>query len=107
MSSSAFPFESSSVPAVPLQSGSVARIGRYDAEIVSSSGDEVVLRHSGSLKVGMEVVVSYFVGVARLQSPAIVRSCHVLALAGGSGGATVYETRVSVRSAADVPQREA
>lgn len=106
MSSSAFPFESSPAPIGQLAVGARARIGRCDAEVVASSGDEVKLRHTGALKVGMEVVLSYSIGVTRLQLAAVVRSCHVLAL-GGAGGATVYETRLSVRSAADAPQQEA
>jgi hypothetical protein len=105
MSSSAFPFESSAAPLAQLAAGAQARIGRCDAEVVSSSGDEVKLRHTGALKVGMEVVLSYSIGITRLQSAAVVRSCHVLAL-GGAGGATVYETLLSVRSAARAPQEE-
>ena len=107
MRSSAFPFESSAaLPGHQLPVGSYARIGRCEAEVISSSGDDVNVRHTGALKVGMEVVLSYSIGVTRLQSSAVVRSCHVLML-GGAGGATVYESCLSVRSAAVAPQQEA
>lgn len=106
MSSSAFPIDSPATSFVPLAGGTSARVGRYDAEVVSSSGVEVRLRHTGALKVGMDVVLTYFAGVTRLQFPAVVRSCRVLALAGGAGGATLYETCVNVRSAAAVPLEE-
>lgn len=97
MSSSAFPTDSSMTPAVPLAGGGAARLGRNDAEIVTASGDEVRLRHTGALKVGMEVPLTYFIGASRLQASAVVRSCRVLALGGGANGATLYETCVTVR----------
>lgn len=105
MSSSAFPFESSPAPQAQLAAGSCARIGRCEAEVLSCSGSDVKVRHTGALKVGMEVVLSYSLGITQLQSPAVVRSCHVLAL-GGASGATVYETRLRVRNAADMPPEE-
>lgn len=100
MSSSAFQIDAPMAPGIPLQSGAGARVGRYDAEIVANSAGEVRLRHTGALKVGTEVPLSYAAGGQRVQTLATVRSCRVLALGGGAGGATLYETCVAVRDAA-------
>ena len=95
MSSSMVTFDSSVGAFPPLAGGTAARLGRCDAEIVSVAGDEVRLRHSGSLKVGTEITLTYLAGMTRQQVGVVVRSCRVLALGGGANGATLYETCVS------------
>ena len=101
MSSSVFPIDSTSAPIPSSAAGCGARLGRNDAEIVAASDDEVRLRHTGPLKVGTSVPLSYFIGAVRLQSQAVVRSCRVVAPGGGPGGATLYETCVTVCAGSD------
>ena len=100
MSSSAFSTEPRSVsPVPPPPCGCHARIARCEAEVVATSPNEVRLQHVGPLKVGTEVSLSYEEESGRrVQMAAVVRSCRVLALGGGRGGATLYETCVSTRS---------
>ena len=107
MSSSAFTFDSSTVPVLPVSGGTTARLGRCDAEIVSAGADEVRLRHTGALKVGTEVTLTYLAGITRQQATVIVRSCRVLALGGGTSGGTLYETCVSTRINRDTAASEA
>jgi hypothetical protein len=97
MSSMALPFEPEQAPPRLPASGTPARIGRCEAEISSATSGELRLRHVGPLKVGTEVMLTYFVGGVRIQSQAMVRTCRVLAVSGGAGGSTLYETCVTVR----------
>lgn len=105
VSSGSYPVSRSTAPLHPFAVATSARIGRYDAELVSLAPDEARLRHSGALKVGTEVVLSYSDGIRRVQASAIVRSCHVLALGGGLNGATLYESLVGIQSQGETAVR--
>ena len=73
-----------------------ARVGRFDAELLGISANEVKLRHSGSLKVGSEVPLTFTFAGSRVQTTAIVRSCRVTAIGGSRPGATTYESRLEL-----------
>ena len=95
MSASAFLDHQAFDAAIPLTTSIPARVGRFDAELLGISGDEVRLRHCGSLKVGSEVPLTFAFAGSRVQTTARVRSCRVAAI-GAGGPATTYESRLEL-----------
>lgn len=82
--------------AIPCTTSIPARVGRFDAELLGIAANEVNLRHCGSLKVGAEVPLTFTFAGSRVQTRAIVRSCHVAAIGGSGPGATTYESRLEL-----------
>lgn len=95
MSASASLDHQPSAAAIPFTKAIPARVGRFDAELLGISGDDVRLRHCGSLKVGSEVPLTFSFAASRVQTTARVRSCRVAAI-GAGGPATTYESRLEL-----------
>jgi len=89
---------------IPFTTSIPARVGRFDAELLGISADDVHLRHCGSLKVGSEVPLTFTFAGSRVQTTARVRSCRVATIGGSGPGATTYESRLELLRLSDEEQ---
>jgi len=70
------------------------RIGLKQATLVDISTTGILATHTGMLKAGAEVEISFTLEDRKFASSAKVASCTVVGLGAGEGGATLYATRL-------------
>jgi hypothetical protein len=70
------------------------RIGLKNATLVDISTTGVLATHSGMLKTGSVVEISFTHESKKFTASARVASCTVVGLGAGEGGATLYATRL-------------
>ena len=72
-----------------------ARVGRKDATLVEIDRSGVRVRHTGALKLGGELSVSFKLGGEVFAANTQVLSCRVIGLGLGEGGSTLFESKLN------------
>ena len=72
-----------------------ARVGRKDATLVEIDRSGARIRHSGALKLGGEMPLSFKLGGEVFSAASQVLACRVVGLGLGDGGATLFESKLS------------
>jgi hypothetical protein len=70
------------------------KLGRKDGTLVDVSEAGVLATHTGVLKTGSTIEISFTVDGERFVAPAKVETCTVVGLGAGPGGATLYASRL-------------
>lgn len=70
------------------------RIGLKQSTLVDISSTGILATHSGMLKAGAIVEISFTYETKKFVSPARVITCTVVGLGAGEAGATLYATRL-------------
>jgi hypothetical protein len=72
-----------------------ARVGRKDATLVEIDRTGARIRHSGALKLGGEMPLSFKLGGEVFSAVSQVLACRVVGLGLGDGGSTLFESKLS------------
>jgi hypothetical protein len=72
-----------------------ARVGRKDATLVEIDRTGARIRHSGALKLGGELPLSFKLGGEVVSAVSQVLACRVVGLGLGDGGATLFESKLN------------
>lgn len=70
------------------------KLGWKDGTLVDISEAGVLATHTGVLKTGATIEISFTVDGERFVAPAKVETCTVVGLGAGPGGATLYASRL-------------
>ena len=79
----------------PIQLELPARVGRKDGTLVEFDRCGARVRHSGALKLGGELQLSFKVGGEVFAAHSQVLACRVVALGMGEGGSTLFESKLN------------
>jgi hypothetical protein len=88
----------------PIQLELPARVGRRDGTLVEIDRCGARVRHSGALKLGGELQLSFKLGGEVFAAVSQVLACRVIGVGMGDGGATLFESKLNF---ADARAREA
>lgn len=72
-----------------------ARVGRKDATLVEIDRSGARVRHSGALKLGGELSLSFKLGGEVFSAVSQVLACRVVGLGLGDGGSTLFESKLN------------
>jgi hypothetical protein len=72
-----------------------ARVGRRDGTIVDISVTGARVRHTGPLKLGLEIPLSFQTEDGSCSAKARVLSCRIVSLGDGEAGSPLFETRLT------------
>jgi hypothetical protein len=72
-----------------------ARVGRKDATLVEIDRAGARVRHSGALKLGGELQLSFKLAGEIFSAASQVLACRVVGLGLGEGGATLFESKLN------------
>src|SRR5262245_12859640 len=83
-----------------------ARVGRKDAMVVEFDRNGARVRHTGALKLGGELLLSFKMAGELFVAASQVLACRVVGLGLGEGGSTLFESKLnftdeSARNAAE------
>jgi hypothetical protein len=79
----------------PLRLDLPARVGRKDGTLVEFDRCGARVRHSGALKLGGELQLSFKVGGEVFAAISQVLACRVVGLGLGDGGSTLFESKLN------------
>ena len=79
----------------PLRLDLPARLGRKDGMLVEFDRCEARVRHSGALKLGGELQLSFKLGSEVFAAISQVLACRVVGLGLGEGGSTLFESKLN------------
>lgn len=72
-----------------------ARIGRRDGTIIDLSATGARVRHTGPLKLGLEIPLSFQTDDGACSAKARVLACRIVSLGDGEAGSPLFETRLT------------
>ncbi len=72
-----------------------ARVGRKDAMLVEFDRNGARVRHSGALKLGGELQLSFKLAGELFIAASQVLACRVVGLGLGEGGSTLFESKLN------------
>lgn len=81
------------------------RIGLKQATLVDISTTGVLATHSGTLKTGATVEISFTHEGEKFAAQATVASCTVIGLGAGEGGTTLYASRLYFVNLSDAQRK--
>ena len=79
----------------PLRLDLPARLGRKDGMLVEFDRCGARVRHSGALKLGGELQLSFKLGSEVFAAISQVLACRVVGLGLGEGGSTLFESKLN------------
>ena len=80
----------------PLRLELPARVGRKDGTLVELDRCGARVRHSGALKLGGELQLSFKLGREVFTAASQVLACRVVGLGRGDGGSTLFESKLNI-----------
>ena len=79
----------------PMRLSVPARVGRKDGTLVEIDRCGAKVRHSGALKLGGELHLSFKFGGEIFSASSQILACRVVGLGLGDGGSTLFESKLN------------